>query len=132
MSVDRVRAFLRVNHRAVLGTRRRDGGITMVPVLAVADEQGEILISAWEPSAKVANLRRDPYAYLCAFEDRFFGSSVQAEGPVTIDSLPDAMEGLIHYYRLAAGEHPDWDEYREAMEREHRVLLRLRVERGRA
>jgi PPOX class probable F420-dependent enzyme len=132
MSVDLVREFLTVNHHAVLGTLRRDGGISMVPVLAVADEHGDILISAWEPSAKVSNLRRQPYAYVCAFPDHFFGQSVQAEGTVTIEALPEAMDALVHYYRLAAGEHPNWDEYRAAMERENRVLLRLHIERARA
>lgn len=132
MSIDRVLAFIRENHRAVLATRRRDGGVAMVPVLAVVDEKGDVLISSWEPSAKVSNLRRDPYASVCVFTDGFFGPNVQAEGRVTIESLPDAMEGLVHYYRLAAGEHPDWDDYRAAMERERRVLLRMKIERARA
>ena len=79
---------------------------------------------------KVKNLRRDPYAYLCILNDRFFGDFAQAEGPVTIVSLPEAMDGLIEYYRLAAGEHPDWDDYRAAMERERRVLIRMRIERA--
>lgn len=127
---DDVREFIRSNHRAILGTRRRDGGINLVPVLAVTDESGDILISTWETSAKVANLRRDPHAYLCVINNGFFGAHAQAEGTVTIESLPEAMEGLVHYYRLAAGEHPDWDDYRAAMQRERRVLLHLRLERG--
>jgi PPOX class probable F420-dependent enzyme len=131
VSVDKAREFIRTNHRAVLGTKRRDGGVAMVPVLAVVDESGDILISTWETSAKVANLRRDPYAFLCVLRDQFFGENVQVEGTVTIDTLPDAMEGLVHYYRLAAGEHPDWDDYRAAMVREGRVLLRLQIERAR-
>lgn len=131
MSIDQAREFIRANHRAVLATRRGDDGIAMVPVLAVADERGDVLISAWDPSAKVTNLRRDPRAHLCVFEDTFFGQSVQVDGHVTIETLPEAMEGLVHYYRLAAGEHPDWDEYRAAMVRENRVLLRLHIERGR-
>jgi hypothetical protein len=52
------------------------------------------------------------------------------EGPVEIVSLPDAMDGLVAYYRSLSGEHPDWDEYRAAMESERRVLLRLTVERA--
>ena len=117
MSVDEAREFIKTNHRGVLGTKRRDGGIAMVPVLAVVDEGGDVLISTWEPSAKVTNLRRDPYAFLCVLRDQFFGENVQVEGTVTIATLPDAMEGLVHYYRLAAGEHPDWDDYRAAMVR---------------
>lgn len=132
MSVEAARAFIRENHRAILATRRRDGGVSMVPVLAVVDEQGDVLISTWESSGKVKNLRRDPYAFLCVIQDQFFGRNAQVEGTVTIESLPDAMEGLVRYYRLAAGEHPDWDDYRAAMQRENRVLLHLHIERERA
>jgi general stress protein 26 len=60
VGVDGVQEFIRTNHRAVLATRRKDGGVSMVPVLAVADENGDLLISTWETSGKVANLRRDP------------------------------------------------------------------------
>jgi hypothetical protein len=66
---------------------------------------------------------------VCVFDDAFFGRWVQAEGPASIESLPDAMDGLVRYYRLVAGEHPDWDDYRQAMARERRVLLRIRIER---
>jgi hypothetical protein len=52
------------------------------------------------------------------------------EGPVDIVSLPDAMEPLVDYYRSIRGEHPDWDEYRDAMERDRRVILRMSVERA--
>ena len=131
MSVEEARAFIRENHRAILATRRRDGGVSMVPVLAVVDDNGDVLISTWESSGKVKNLRRDPYAYLCIIRDQFFGGSIQVEGPVTIESLPGAMEGLIRYYRLASGEHPDWDDYRAAMQRDNRVLLHFHIERER-
>lgn len=132
MAFDEVRDFMRANHRAILGTRRQDGGIAMVPVLAVPDDQSEdVLISTRTPSAKVTNLRHDPYAYLCVIQDQFYGRNVQVEGQVTIETLPEAMESLVHYYRLAAGEHSDWDDYRAAMERDHRVLLHLRIERAR-
>ncbi len=50
---------------------------------------------------------------------------VQVNGEVEVVHLPEAMDGLVQYYRLAAGEHPDWDEYRAAMTAERRVLLRL-------
>ncbi|MBO0886699.1 MAG: PPOX class F420-dependent oxidoreductase, partial [Acidimicrobiales bacterium] len=64
------------------------------------------------------------------FTDRFFGPWVQVEGPVEIVALPDAMEPLVAYYRAVAGEHPDWADYRAAMEREKRVLLRMDIERA--
>jgi PPOX class probable F420-dependent enzyme len=131
MSIDQAREFIRRNHRGVLATRRQDGGVAMVPVLAVADEKGDVLISTWETSGKLRNLRRDPHASVCVFQDQFFGAHAQVDGTVTIETLPGAMEGLVHYYRLAAGEHPDWDDYRRAMERDRRVLLHLHIERAR-
>ena len=117
--------FLRTHHRAVLATRRRDGDPQMSPVLAVADDDGRVLISTREGTAKVHNLRRDPRASLCAFTDAFFGDWVQVTGTVEVVPLPRAMDLLVDYYRRAAGEHDDWDEYRRAMEREQRCVLVL-------
>ena len=129
MTVDEVREYIRQNHHAVLATMRRDGGVQMSPVGVAVDEDGTLVISSRETAMKTLNLRRDPRGYVCVFQDRFYGPWVQAEGRVTIESLPEAMESLVRYYRLIAGEHPDWADYRAAMERERRVLLRLHVER---
>ena len=132
MNADEVRAFLETNHRVVLATRRRDGGIQLSPILAVVDAEGRVVISSRETAMKVKNLRRDPYAYVCIINDNFWPQQgwAQAEGPVTIVSLPEAMDGLMDYYRRAAGEHPDWDDYRAAMEREKRCLIRFPIERA--
>jgi hypothetical protein len=64
---------------------------------------------------------------LCAFPDRFYGQWVQLEGTADILELPEAMDALVDYYRRISGEHPDWDDYRAAMEREKRVVLRVTV-----
>ena len=79
---------------------------------------------------KTLNLRRDPHATLCSFTDRFFGEWHTVEGTVEIVSLPEAMEPLVDYYQRTAGEHPDWEDYRHAMQRERRVLLRMTVQRS--
>ncbi len=129
MTADDVRRFAKDQHHAVLATARRDGGVQMSPVLVAADDDGSLIVSTSENAVKTVNLRRHPRASLCLFEERFFGTWYQAEGPVTIESLPDAMENLVRYYRLVSGEHPDWDDYRAAMVRERRVLLRLQIER---
>jgi PPOX class probable F420-dependent enzyme len=125
MDLDQARDFIRSHHRAVLATRRRDG-VQQSPVLATVDDDGHIVVSSREAAYKTRNLRRDPWAQLCAFTDRFFGDWVVVEGEVEVLSLPDAMEPLVEYYRSVAGEHPDWDEYRESMRRERRVMLRMR------
>jgi hypothetical protein len=62
--------------------------------------------------------------------DTFFGRWIQVEGEVEIIELPAAMEGLVDYYRSTSGEHPDWDDYRAAMVRDNRVLLRIDVTRA--
>ena len=67
---------------------------------------------------------------LCVFDDSFYGRWVQVDGVATVVSLPDAMEPLVDYYRSTAGEHPDWDDYRNAMERERRVIVRIAIERA--
>ena len=130
MDVDAARDFLRENHRGVLATRRSDGGIQQSPVLATVDAEGRVIISSRETAIKTKNLRRDPWAQLCAFTDRFFGDWVYVEGTADVISLPEAMDLLIDYYERFPGENPDWDDYRARMERERRVLLRITIERA--
>jgi PPOX class probable F420-dependent enzyme len=121
---------LRTNHRAVLVTFRRDGSLQTSPVGAVTDAEGYVVISSRETAYKVHNLRRDPRATLCVMNDGFYGRWVQVDGRAEIMSLPEAMEPLVDYYRRAAGEHPDWDDYRDAMNREQRCLIRIQIERA--
>ncbi|HXQ60797.1 MAG TPA: PPOX class F420-dependent oxidoreductase [Acidimicrobiales bacterium] len=122
--------FVRHHHRAVMATTRADGQPQLSPVAAGVDATGSVVVSTRETAAKTKNLRRRPRASLAVLSDGFFGEWVQVEGPVEIIPLPEAMEGLVDYYRELSGEHPDWDEYRAAMESERRVLLRLTVERA--
>ncbi len=130
MDLDQARAFLTDHHRAVLATLRQDGTPQMSPVAVAVDPAGRAVVSTRETAMKVHNLRRTPRAWLCGFTDGFFGPWVQIEADVEIVSLPEAIEPLVDYYRRVAGEHPDWDEYRAAMQRERRVLLRLNLRRA--
>ncbi|HVW80756.1 MAG TPA: PPOX class F420-dependent oxidoreductase [Mycobacteriales bacterium] len=130
MDVGAALEFIRTNHHAVLATLRSDGAPQLTPVTASVDADGKVVVSSREPAAKVRNLRRDPRAWLTVFTDRFFGEFVQVEGDATIVSLPEAMEGLVDYYRSVSGDHPDWDDYRAAMTREQRVLIRVDVTRA--
>ena len=130
LTADEVRDFVRANHRGVLATLRRDGSPQLSPVLIGVDDDGSLLISTRETAMKTANVRRHPRAWVCVMRDEFFGQWVQAEGEASVESLPAAMDGLVRYYRLVAGEHPDWDDYRRAMQRERRVLVRIRIDRA--
>ncbi len=99
------------------------------PVTVGVDGDGMATISTRETAYKVRNLRNDPSAVLCVFSDRFFGPWLQVEGAAQIVSLPEAMEPLVDYYRRISGEHPDWDDYRRAMEEQRRVLIRIPFEK---
>jgi PPOX class probable F420-dependent enzyme len=129
LTPDDVRNFIRTHHHAVLATTRRDGAPQLSPVLVGVDNDGALIISTRETAMKTANIRRHGRASVCAFPNEFFGQWVQAEGAAAVESLPAAMDGLVRYYQLVAGEHPDWDDYRSAMQRERRVLLRIQIDR---
>jgi len=130
MDIDTAVSFLRANHRAVMATTRADGTTQMSPITVGVDAEGRVVVSSRETAYKVRHVRALPYAAICGFTDRFFGEWVQVEGPVDVLSLPEAMEPLVDYYRGISGEHPDWDDYRAAMESDRRVLLRMTVERA--
>jgi PPOX class probable F420-dependent enzyme len=130
MDVDQAREIIREQHRAVLTTMRIDGTPQMSPVLVALDDDGRVLVSTRETALKVRNLRRDPRLWLCVLPDEFFGRWMQVEGTAEIASLPDAMDGLVDYYRRLSGEHEDWDDYRAAMQRERRVLVKVTLTRA--
>jgi PPOX class probable F420-dependent enzyme len=131
VDIDEARAFLAEHHRAVMATRRRDGRAQLSPVSAGIDAEGQGIVSSTETTAKIANLRRDPWVSLCVTTDRFFGAWVTVEGRASIVAMPEALEPLVDYYRRVAGkEHPDWDDYRRAMRDDRRVLIRVGLERA--
>lgn len=127
MTRDDARRFIADNHNAVMVTRRRDGGVQTSPITVGLDDDG-IVISSRETAYKVRNIKRDPQVTLCVFTERFYGPWIQVEGTAEIVSLPEAMEGLVDYYRRISGEHPDWDDYRRAMEDQKRVLVRVSID----
>jgi PPOX class probable F420-dependent enzyme len=130
VEIPRAVEFIRANHRAVLATRRSDGSPQLSPVTVTADDDGRVLVSTRETAVKAKNLARDPHASLCVMNDRFFGEWVQAEGTAEIIRLPDALDLLVEYYRRISGEHPDWAEYRSAMVRDKRVIVRIAISRA--
>jgi PPOX class probable F420-dependent enzyme len=130
VDIDEARRFITENHRATLATYRADGRPQLSTVMAVLDENGAVIISSREHAYKVRNLRRDPRASMLVMTDDFFTGWIQVDGTATIVSLPEAMEVLVGYYRTASGEHPDWDEYRQAMKDQERVIIRIAIERA--
>jgi PPOX class probable F420-dependent enzyme len=121
--------FIRPRHRAILSTQRGDGSPQMSPITMGVDPDGDILVASYPERAKVQNLRLRDQAAVCVLSDDFGGEWVQLSGTATVVDLPEAMEGLVTYFRSISGEHPDWDEYRQAMIDQGKVLIRVAVER---
>ena len=123
-------AFIREQHEAVMLTYRGDGSPQMSPVACNVDANGRVVVSTRETALKTKNLLRDPRVSLCVMSNGFYGNWIQVDGTAEVVSLPDAMDLLVDYYRTTAGEHPDWDDYRAAMERDRRVIVRITLERA--
>ncbi|HUD80146.1 MAG TPA: PPOX class F420-dependent oxidoreductase [Streptosporangiaceae bacterium] len=130
MDIGRAVSFLSSHPRAILATTRSDGRPQMSPVVAAVADDGRVLISTRETAIKARNLARDPRASLCVINDGFFGEWVQAEGDAELIHLPEALPLLEDYYRRISGEHPDWDDYREAMRRDRRLIVRITIDRA--
>lgn len=127
MDADAARDVIASQHRAVLATRRADGSPQLSPVTVGVDGQGRVVISTRQTAYKLRNIRRDPHVWLCVLPDAFFGRWIQVDGVADVLELPEAMEPLVDYYRSISGEHPDWTEYRQAMQAEQRVLVRITI-----
>lgn len=130
MDIEAALSFAREHHRAVFATRRSDGSIQMSPVTVSVDAENRLVVSSREAAAKTHNVRRHPEVSACVFTERFFGEWIQIDGSAEVIPLPEAMEGLVQYYRTIAGEHEDWDAYRQAMRGERRVLIAVTVTRA--
>ncbi|HYK67958.1 MAG TPA: PPOX class F420-dependent oxidoreductase [Streptosporangiaceae bacterium] len=130
MDIRRASTFISDNPRAVLATTRADGRPQLSPVVVAVDDAGRILISTRETAIKAKNLGRDSRASLCVMNDRFFGDWVQAEGHAELIHLPEALPLLEDYYRRISGEHPDWEDYRTAMRRDKRLIVRITIDRA--
>ena len=128
---DQLLDFVRTRHHLVLVTTRRDGRPQLSPVSGGVDGEGRIVISTYPDRAKAHNLRRDPRASVLVLSEEWDDAWVQVDGTAEVLDMPDqaAEDGLVEYFRCISGEHPDWDEYRAAMCRQGKSLLRITPER---
>ena len=117
--------FVRPRHHAVLVTTRGDGTPQASPVTCGLDTGGRIVISTYPERAKTVNAQRRPNVSVLVLSDDFGGAWVQVDGTAEVIDMPEALDGLVEYYRVISGEHPDWAEYREAMARQGKSLLRV-------
>ncbi|RZL79785.1 MAG: PPOX class F420-dependent oxidoreductase [Rhodococcus sp. (in: high G+C Gram-positive bacteria)] len=120
--------FVRPRHHSVLITRKRSGGLQISPVTSGLDEEGRIVVSTYPQRAKAANVRHDSAVSVCVLSDEFNGAYVQIDGTAEVLDMPDALEPLVEYFRGISGEHPDWDEYRDAMRKQNKSLIRITID----
>ncbi|SHN47968.1 PPOX class F420-dependent oxidoreductase [Cryptosporangium aurantiacum] len=126
---DTLLTFLRHRHHGLLATTRKDGRPQLSPVTCGVDVDGRIVVSTYPDRAKSLNARRDARASICVLSSDWNGPYVQVDGVAEVLDLPEALEPLVEYYRVISGEHPDWDGYRTAMERQGKCLIRITIER---
>ncbi len=120
--------FVRPRHHMVLITTRADGRPQASPVTGGVDPQGRIVISTYPERAKTTNARKRPEVSVMVLSDEFNGAWVQVHGTCEVIDPPDSVEPLVEYFRCISGEHPDWDEYRQAMRDQGKSLLRITPE----
>lgn len=121
--------FLRPRHRALLVTTRGDGGPQVSPVTCGVDGRGRIVVATYPQRAKTRNARRDPRVTVCVLSDDWDGPYVQVDGTAEVLDMPEALDGLVEYFRCISGEHPDWQEYRQAMADQGKSLIRITIDR---
>lgn len=126
---DALLEFLRPRHHGLLITTRAGGGPQASPVSCGVDSEGRIVVSTYPDRAKARNARRDPRGSIVVLSDDWNGPWVQVDGTLEVIDPPDSVEPLVEYFRCISGEHPDWDEYRQAMREQGKSLVRLTPER---
>ena len=122
--------FVRPRHQMVLVTTKRDGSPQLSPVSGGVDEEGRIVISTYPDRAKATNLRRTPRASVMVLSEDWNDAWVQVDGTAEVLDMPsaEAEDGLVEYFRCISGEHPDWEEYRQAMRRQGKSLIRITID----
>lgn len=129
VSLDELLDFVRPRHRAILLTRRADGSPQASPLTCGVDDSGRIVVSTYPERAKTRNAKRDPQVSVIVLSDDWNGPWVQVDGTAEVIDSPESVEPLVEYFRNISGEHPDWDEYRAAMVRQGKSIIRVTPER---
>jgi PPOX class probable F420-dependent enzyme len=115
--------FLAGRHRWVLATTRFDGRPQMSLVTGGLTADGRLAVASYPERAKAANARRNPACSVLVMGDEFSDEWLQVDGDAEVLDMPEAADGLVAYYRSISGEHPDWDEYREAMTEQGKCVI---------
>ena len=108
---------------------RGDGRPQISPVTGGVDGEGRIVISTYPGRAKTRNAERNAQVSVLVMSEDWNGPWVQVDGDAEVLHMPEALDGLVDYFRCISGEHPDWEEYRQAMRDQGKSLLRMTIHR---
>ncbi|MCD9152892.1 PPOX class F420-dependent oxidoreductase [Aeromicrobium duanguangcaii] len=125
VDLDELLEFVRPRHRFILITRRADGRPQASPVTGGVDDSGRLVISTYPERAKTRNARRDPQVSVVVLSDEWNDAWVQVDGTAEVLDVPEALDAFVEYFRNISGEHPDWDEYRQAMLDQGKSIIRI-------
>jgi PPOX class probable F420-dependent enzyme len=125
VSRDELLEFLRPRHKGIYAATRTDGRPQLSPVSCGVDPEGRIVVSTYPQRAKTRNTRRDPEVSICILSNDFGGAWVQVYGTAEVFDMPEAAAPFVDYFRSIAGEHPDWDQYKQAMADQGKSLIRI-------
>lgn len=120
---DELDDFVRDKHRWVLATTRADGRPQLSLVTGGLIADGRLAIATYPERVKAKNAAKDPRVSVGIMGDEFNSAWVQVDGDAVVHHLPEALDGLVEYFRSISGEHPDWDEYREAMREQGKCVI---------
>lgn len=129
VEIDELLDFVRPRHHFLLITRRSDGSPQASPVSGGVDPEGRLVIATYPERAKVRNARADARVSVVVLSDEWDDAWVQVDGTCEVLDVPEALDAFVDYFRSISGEHPDWDEYRQAMIDQGKSLLRITPER---
>jgi PPOX class probable F420-dependent enzyme len=115
--------FVAGKHRWVLATTRADGRPQLSLVTGGITAGGVLAISTYPERKKTGNVRRNAAVSVLVMGDEFNSAWCQIDGEARVLDMPEAVDGLVEYYRCISGEHPDWDEYRRAMAEQGKSVI---------
>ncbi|MCZ4500392.1 MAG: pyridoxamine 5-phosphate oxidase-related FMN-binding [Marmoricola sp.] len=123
--LDELLEFVRPRHKFLLITRRSDSGPQASPVSGGVDPEGRLVIATYPERAKARNARANGNVSVVVLSDEWNGAWAQVDGTCEVLDVPEALDAFVDYFRSISGEHPDWEEYRQAMIDQGKSLLRI-------
>ena len=123
VNLDNMRRFVADKHHWVMSTTRADGRPQMSLVTGGMTPSGQLAVSTYPERVKAKNARRNPNVSIGVMGADFGSEWIQIDGTAQVLDMPEATEAFIEYYRCISGEHPNWDDYVQAMHDQGKCMI---------